>query len=224
MRGFLLRQYHKAVLRNEWNICSMLECVPGIRYLDLGCSDGEKTRTYAKYIGAGEVYGIDIDCRNTNTGVSAMMKDLNLPWHLGFRDGVDVVTANQVIEHLHNSDQFMESLYAVLKPGGYAVISTENLASWGNIAALLGGWQPFSLANFSQKHRVVGNPFTLHSNLSMEEGHSPRHCRVYTALGLRDYLEKSGFTVEGIKGASLFPAGWRHAHYITMKVRKNEED
>jgi hypothetical protein len=33
-----------------------------------------------------------------------------------------------------------------------SLVSTENLASWHNVAALIAGWQPFSLANVSHEH------------------------------------------------------------------------
>jgi 2-polyprenyl-3-methyl-5-hydroxy-6-metoxy-1,4-benzoquinol methylase len=48
-----------------------------------------------------------------------------------------------MIEHLRDTDGFMIELQRVLKPGGIAVISTNNLASWHNIVALMLGAQPF---------------------------------------------------------------------------------
>lgn len=76
-------------------------------------------------------------------------------------ESIDVVFSNQVIEHLYETDKFISEIYRILKPGGYAVISTENLSSWHNIFALILGWQPFSLSNISSLRSSIGNPFGL---------------------------------------------------------------
>ena len=76
-------------------------------------------------------------------------------------ESFDVVCSNQVIEHLARTDNFVSEILRVLRPGGYAVTSTENLASWHNIAALALGWQPFSLSNVS-KVLGLGNPLAIY--------------------------------------------------------------
>jgi 2-polyprenyl-3-methyl-5-hydroxy-6-metoxy-1,4-benzoquinol methylase len=42
---------------------------------------------------------------------------------------VDVVHYNKVIEHLRGTDYFMAEIRRILRPDGYAVVSTNNLAS-----------------------------------------------------------------------------------------------
>jgi SAM-dependent methyltransferase len=74
----------------------------------------------------------------------------------------DVVVSNQVLEHLADTDAFVSEVARVLRPGGVAAVSTENLASWHNIAALLLGWQPFSLSNVTSARAGLGNPLALH--------------------------------------------------------------
>ena len=52
--------------------------------------------------------------------------------------------ASQVIGHISNTDAFVKEIYRVLGNGGYAVISTPNLAAVHTILTLMLGWQPLS--------------------------------------------------------------------------------
>ena len=126
------------------------------------------------------------------------------------------VVASQVIEHLWNTDLFIKEMYRVLKPDGYSIISTPNLASWHNALYLLLGKQPetatVSDELYSWKER-------------------PGHRRVFTATELIRLLEFHGFIVEEVVGTSYYPLvgklaswlakkDWRHAGNVTVKVRK----
>ena len=96
--------------------------------------------------------GIEIDKSQAGKaaarGIEAITGDLNHKFEL--EDAIaDGVIANQVIEHLYDTDNLLSEIWRVLKPGGVLVVSTEHLASWHNIFALLLGWQPFSLTNIS---------------------------------------------------------------------------
>jgi 2-polyprenyl-3-methyl-5-hydroxy-6-metoxy-1,4-benzoquinol methylase len=75
----------------------------------------------------------DLADKARDRGIEIVGHDLNhfftLPDH-----SVDVVTANQVIEHLADTDQFVSELRRVLRPSGTLVVSTNNLASWHNIS------------------------------------------------------------------------------------------
>jgi len=155
------------------------------------------------------------------------VKKFDLNNKFDFEDNFfDVINANQVIEHLYNSDNFIFEIYRVLKPGGYAIISTENASSWCNIFASIMGWQIFSLTNFSSKKKGIGNPFAIHreDNPGLS---SWNHIRIYNIKGLKEYFEVFRFEVEKIKGAGYFPfpamfgnIDKTHCHFMTFKVRK----
>ena len=107
-----------------------------------------------------------------------MAADLNL--RLPYDDGTfDVVCSNQVIEHLSDTDTFVAELHRVLRPGGFAVTSTENLASWHNVASLTLGWQPFSLTNVSRQGLGLGNPLAIHRAEGWFEVETWQHLRVF---------------------------------------------
>src|SRR5690242_3042039 len=102
------------------------------RYLDCGCDDGSFTLEVARVLEPREILGIEIDEAAAEQarahGIKVVGKDLNDPFPLP-DDHLDLVTANQVIEHLVDTDGFVREIHRVLKPGGYAVVSTNNLAS-----------------------------------------------------------------------------------------------
>ena len=221
--------YAHAVHLNHRNIFYLFEKNKEAYFLDLGCDDGELTKKMAMRIGTGHLFGVEIvkeriDKAEAN-GIVVKNFDLNGSFSFG-DNSMDVVHANQVIEHLHNTDNFLNEIYRVLKPGGYAVISTENASSWCNIVASVMGWQIFSLTNFSSKKQGIGNPFSLHRDGDVHLD-SWNHIRIYNIRGLKEYFEAFDFKVEEIRGAGYFPLpGWfgnidkTHSHFMTFKIRK----
>jgi len=155
--------------------------------------------------------------------------DLEERWP--FEDAsADVVHANQVIEHVKRLDHFVGEVRRVLVPGGVAVVCTENLASWHNVAALVLGLMPFSLTNISATG-PVGNPFALHAGEPVGRGESWQHIHVLTTVALRDLFAAHGFAVERTFAAGYYPAVGRlatalaardprHAHFIGIVARR----
>lgn len=85
-----------------------------------------------------------------------------------------------VIEHLFDIDRLLFEVKRMLKPGGIAVITTSNLASWYNRLSLLFGWQPF-WTEVSTKF-VIGNP--LRERRAKCGGIMPSGQRIFTPLAL----------------------------------------
>lgn len=142
-------------------------------------------------------------------------------------NSVDVITANQVIEHVPNIDHFVSELKRILKKGGYAVISTENGSSWHNIFASIMGWQIFSLTNVSEKQSGIGNPLALHQNETFVTS-SWTHKTIFNYQGLIDLFRLYGLKIIDIKGSGYHPFypslarfDVKHAHYLAIKIRKN---
>lgn len=194
---------------------------------DIGCWDATSLLRYAPPDAT--LTGLELSEQAarvaTTRGVAAVVADISSPWPL--RDAsLDLVTSNQVIEHVPDTDHFVGEVFRVLRPGGSAVISTENLASWHNIAALLFGWQPFSITNVSTRRASIGNPM---SNLRHGEdlGVGWQHVRVFAHRGLMELFEVHGFTDVSIHGAGYYPlpSGFgrrdpRHAAFITVAARR----
>lgn len=215
---------------NIRNIESALDYRRGSALLDAGCDDGNLTMRFAAAAGSTQVSGIEVvEARAhlaAERGVDVTAADLNEV--LPYEDSTfDVVCSNQVIEHLSNTDNFVSELYRILRPGGYVVASTENLASWHNVFALILGWQPFSLTNVSRQRLGLGNPLAIHRGQSWFVGETWQHLRVFAQRGLRELFEAHGFAVERVIGAGYYPLparigrrDSRHAAFITVKARK----
>jgi SAM-dependent methyltransferase len=189
--------------------------------LDLGCHDGTWTSELAAAAGSRleRIAGVEIveeaaeEARRR--GIEVVQADLNEP--LPFEDArFDVVHANQVIEHLVDLDRFVAELRRVLRPGGRAIVCTENLASWHNVAALVLGYMPFSLTNISREG-AVGNPFTLAATGPDEFADSWLHTRVLTSIGLAEIFELHGFRAAELFGAGYHPLPPRVARWLAAK-------
>lgn len=220
--------FNTAIMANNKNILSLLEHKNNANLLDLGCDDGDWTQKVGHRVGTTNIYGIDnakkpIQKAKRN-GIKAVLCNLNFSFPYR-RETFDVVHSNQVIEHLTETRNFIDEIYRVLKPNAYAVISTENLASWHNIFALLFGWQPFSLAVISGFQIGVGNPLAIHKK---ESSFSPwEHVRVFSYEGLVEIFQERGFIIEKVLGVGYYPLpnffaklDPRHAAFLTIKIRK----
>ncbi len=211
-------------------ILEMVGEVPEGPVLDLGCGSGEYTSLFASRLGSVQIVGADIDPPALGTargrGLEVVRANAELP--LPFPDMTfSVVISSQVIEHMHNADLFADELYRVLKNGGFAVIATENLASWHNVLALVLGYQPFT-ENVSELRRI-GNPYM------QNYGEVPRfdnlHVKVFTYKSFLEFLELHNFYVIEGRGFGYHPlpsvlSGLfsridpRHSRYIVAKVGK----
>jgi SAM-dependent methyltransferase len=229
-RSLLARMYDAANEENLRNIERALATAgPRAALVDLGCDDGERTLRFAHAARAAEVHGLElIEHRAAlaeERGVKTTIGDLREPLPYADRR-FDAVVSNQVIEHLANTDRFVSEIRRVLKPGGVAVVSTENLASWHNVAALVLGWQPFSLTNVSSIKGGLGNPAALHRGEADAGMESWQHLRVFSFRGLRELFEAHGFDVRSVLGAGYYPLPARlgrieprHAAFLTIVAR-----
>jgi len=222
--------FEQAVIYNHKNIKALLENNKKAVYVDLGCDDGKLTIDFAKIINPKVIIGVDAVYaqikKAKKMGIDGKKFDLNRPFPLS-NNSIDVITANQVIEHLSDSDLFLKEIYRILKHGGYAILSTENASSWCNIAASLVGWQIFSLTNFSSLSRGIGNPLAIHRD-EFDKKRTWQHVRIYNIYGLKEYIQIAGFSVEKILGSGYYPFPTSlgnidkiHSHFITYKIRKS---
>jgi ubiquinone/menaquinone biosynthesis C-methylase UbiE len=213
--------------------------------LDCGCGDGNYAAHMARMLGAVQVWGIEVNVRQASkahtNGIIALRADLNQ--HLPLvSDSIHVVTAFNVLEHLVEIQLALEEMYRVLRPGGYAIINTPNLASWHNIAALLCGMQPFSgpnilpmtesdLAPVRRLHRRAYGLPEKAARLDTDEPERFRHIVVVAFRSLIRALERAGFHIEQTLGFGYYPLpplladifsrlDPTHTHHIVIKARK----
>ena len=175
--------------------------------LDAGCGRGKNIRSLeGSSLRFRTIVGIDIhfpDVQSSKNQVSDTVRLLNgnalsLPFA---NETFDCVLSNQVIEHLNDTDLFMREIRRVLAPGGCAVVSTNNLASWHNVGALVAGWQPMPCH--------VSDEVTLGNPASFAEGYTgyayPMHRRIFTGRALAALARHHGLTVEADAAAGYYP-------------------
>lgn len=196
--------------------------------LDCGCNDGSFTIKVAERIGAKQIYGIEISnasIKAESHGIKTTSADLNKV--LPYNDNMfDVIIANQLIEHLSNTDGFAQEIKRTLKPGGYAIISTNNLSSWHNVIALTLGRQPFpsDISNYTYIGKLV-------KMWGDGDAGSWSHLRVFTMHALVKFFEHHGFVVKKNIGIGYYPFSGGiskflskidkyHTAYVTIKVFK----
>ncbi|MBC7219306.1 MAG: methyltransferase domain-containing protein, partial [Hadesarchaea archaeon] len=122
-------------MRGTKKMLSLLEKDSNARVLEIGCGSGGFT--IGEVIETKRLYGIDIDehsvKRAKEKGMESIKHDANIKFPCD-EDLFDFVVSNQVLEHLHNTGGFFSEVRRILKPSGYAVISTANLTTFHNLA------------------------------------------------------------------------------------------
>ncbi|MCM2325705.1 MAG: methyltransferase domain-containing protein, partial [Candidatus Woesearchaeota archaeon] len=107
----------------------------------------------------------------------------------------DYIIANQIIEHLYFTDNFMKEIRRVLKPDGILIISTTNLAALHSRVLLFLGFMPNCL---HPSTHIVGTLFK-------KKGTNPiyGHKSVFTGRALREFIKEHGFRVEKYETHSM---------------------
>lgn len=149
------------------------------KVLDIGCYDGT---VGSKLIKKGnDVYGIEINREvieiSKQKGIKVITQDIECQF--GFENNFfDVVVAAELIEHILDTDFFIEEIKRVLKPDGILVLTTPNIASLGRRLFLLFGRNPYFEAS-------LGYPLEAHAG----------HIRFFTKDLLYGFLKHKGFEI-----------------------------
>lgn len=210
--------------------------------LDIGCGDGYKLFQYLNYkperfcgVEASPVHKAEAEKR----GITVVAYDLNGRWPYP-NESFDVVHCAYVIEHLHNTRLFAMEAFRVLKPGGTAVITSENLCSFLNLGAMILGYTPFTIANCCGWN--VGNPFGLYPDkdgvhyVPIDDpafSGVTGHVRALSVPQGKEIFDKVGFVTES-RSIGLLPLPdaisghleWmfpRRGHFLMIKATKPKE-
>jgi SAM-dependent methyltransferase len=223
---------------NDWAGHAAIELLPK-SLLDVGCGDGSLIFRYLKEIPedfCGVEGAPELKLKAEQRGIRVFNFDLNTRWPFE-NDRFDVVFSSQVIEHIHNARLFAEEAYRVLKPGGVAIVTSENLCSLLNLIALAMGYTPFSLMQTCG--RFLGNPIGLHSGEPIAEplpvdhpafAGVSGHIRVLTVRQAKELFEWVGFQAEA-RSIGILPLPdsisgilerfcHNRGHYLLIKARK----
>jgi 2-polyprenyl-3-methyl-5-hydroxy-6-metoxy-1,4-benzoquinol methylase len=189
--------YRKAIERE----CGSLTATT---LVDIGSADGSHTAKLAKLSKAKKVVCIDHDLNDLQKakkyGFHTIQADLNEKFQMSV-NSADIVVIDQVIEHISKTDVLAAEVYRILKPGGKAIWSTPNLASWHNIFSLIFGYQPFS-SQISDR-AFIGNPWHPMNNKKINEAQA--HLRLFTPYSLASLLKFHHFNIETNYTVGYYP-------------------
>lgn len=213
------------------------------RLLDVGCGDGSRLFQYLKeqppvFCGVEGNPAQAEKARQRKIEISAY--DLNGKWPYA-DNSFDCIHGSQIIEHIHNTRQYLAETYRTLAPGGVMVMTSENLTSLLNLGAMILGYTPFSLLTVGGWY--VGNPFGLHygddeqaqiKGFPMEDpafSGVAGHNRVLSVRAAEDLLRKIGFVEIDVSSIGLMPIPqWlgkpleglmrRRGHWLLIRARK----
>lgn len=235
MANFIIKSLQNSVARsrkagidrsNAWAGSQTAALKPNI-LLDVGCGDGTTLFHHLKTIPR-ELYGLEgapeLQAKAQARGIKVSSCDLNNRWP--FEDNkFDVVLSSQVIEHVHNCRLFAAEAFRVLKPGGTAIVTSENLCSLLNWFALTLGYTPFSLMQTCG--RYLGNPLGLHYNETLSEplpldhpafAGVSGHIRVLTVRQARDLFDLVGFETEA-HSVGILPLPDRLSQWLERLIK-----
>jgi 2-polyprenyl-3-methyl-5-hydroxy-6-metoxy-1,4-benzoquinol methylase len=145
------------------------------KILDLGCGTGDFIKLLIKK--NREVEGIDISKKAVKIGQKKGLKIKVADLHQSFpynKNTFDTITAGEIIEHIYDTDFFLEEIKRILKPNGFLILSTPNIATFGRRLMLLFGINPL-----------------IETSLDQASG----HIRYFTKKSLEDLLKKHSFKI-----------------------------
>jgi len=126
----------------ERNVRS-LNCLAGLRILDIGCGAGLLCEPLSR-LGA-QVIGVDPSPSNIAAAkLHADRGHLSIDYRnttveqMDVRERFDIVLAMEVVEHVTDVGAFLKRCAAILKPGGMMVVSTLN-RNWKSFALAIVG-------------------------------------------------------------------------------------
>jgi SAM-dependent methyltransferase len=203
--GYLGRVFAATERENCRAILATLPASRGGALLDLGTNDGAFAVRVAERLGSTETVGVELIDSHAEAarrrGISTVVGDVEqgLPFE---NARFDVVHANQVIEHLRSTDVFLSEIRRVLKPGGLACISTNNLSSWHNVLSLALGFQPMPM--HVSDELILGNPLNPEQGGPHSDG-GRVHVRLFTGRSLTELCEHHGLRRVKLRTVGYYP-------------------
>lgn len=144
--------------------------------LDLGCGTGADLEIVKSYNSNANLYGVDFGLWNAEIlrekGIKPIALNIEIE-KLPFKDNsLDLIIANQIIEHTKEIFWINHEIFRCLKPGGTLILAMPNVLSLHNRILMLFGFHPtcnksisahvrvFSKRDVYEFYKTIGDKFT----------------------------------------------------------------
>ena len=156
--------------------------------LDIGAGYGDDLSILSNYFPEAELFGIEFNKLNADElrskGVIVFESDIEFDIFPFSDNSVDVVIANQVIEHTKNIFWIFHEISRILPVGGHIFLGLPNIAALHNRLLLLFGRQPTQIKSASAHVRG----FTR-----------------YDVLGFFEEVFPGGYQLKIFRGSNFYP-------------------
>jgi 2-polyprenyl-6-hydroxyphenyl methylase/3-demethylubiquinone-9 3-methyltransferase len=169
-----------------------LDCLAGLRILDIGCGGGILSEPLARL--GGNVVGIDpapenVEVARLHAGQSGLAIDYRAATAEALADAnekFDIVIASEVVEHVADLPLFIKRAAEMTKPGGLLIVTTINRTM-----------KSFALAIIGAEYVLRWLPVGTHSwdKFVMPE----ELCDLFTANGLNE-IDRGGIIFNPLSG------------------------
>jgi ubiquinone/menaquinone biosynthesis C-methylase UbiE len=215
-------------MATQKKLLSLLDGVNGARLLDIGCGEGQFTIECANLIHADEVYGIEIRKNIAKEakrkGIKVIIGDASQTFPFA-TEYFDVIMANQILEHVLDTDNMLNECHRILKVNGVMLLAIPNLCSLLQRILVLFGQQPTTL---HVSEIQVGN-------FLKGVGTYSEHIHAFAPPALKDLLEYHNFSIDKICGSGFYPLPLtlsifasrlfpKMAVYLIAKVKKDNQN
>ena len=181
---------------------------PGMRVLEIGCGRGDIAPFPWERYSSLRLTGVDLDseaCKNRQMQEFFLLR-AGQPWPLA-DSSFDLALARYVLEHVSDAQNFLDSVWRVLSPGGSFLFLTPNRR------------HPAALA--SRLLPVPWKQTILERTRDVPSHHVyPTHYRMNTAGQLTALAEQSGFTVGMLLTRELVPCAYLDFCPLTRLVAR----
>ncbi|MBP9691065.1 class I SAM-dependent methyltransferase [Candidatus Woesebacteria bacterium] len=153
--------------------------------LDLGCGDGflmEVLQSAGHHVEGVEIAENAIK-KARKKGFTVYDVSLVEKWAHVLKKKYAVVFGGEIIEHVFDTDQFLQEIRKVLKPHGMLILTTPNIASLARRVMLLLGMSP-------------------HIEVTARD-YDAGHIRYFTRDTLKNLLEENGFEVLSLVSSAV---------------------
>jgi 2-polyprenyl-3-methyl-5-hydroxy-6-metoxy-1,4-benzoquinol methylase len=210
MKNIYTNKYKKASKKLNTRMKIMIDIINNLNLknqniLDIGCLDGNLLKQIKN---KNNLYGIEASNYGFKTcqekGIKVKQFFINDSDKIPFpKNKFDLVIIGEIIEHIYDTDFLLREIYRLLKPNGYLLLSTPNIASLGRRMLLLLGINPL---------------LEISPNYSDSSG----HIRYFTHSSLNQLIDHHKFTelkftsdiinfdnsgkISSVKLAKIFPS------------------